>query len=129
MAYNSRTIRWFVTACLAFSLTLSGLAPSPMAFAEAQPEIDAPQICCCGTADSRCCGIGRACCVSQTPPPQKPVQLPTRNDHRLNLWGLSRIDAVALVLGRAAFEIRPPTDPEVSLFEASLQILHVRLDV
>ncbi|HUG68067.1 MAG TPA: hypothetical protein VMM76_09955 [Pirellulaceae bacterium] len=129
---DSRTIRWLVVACLALSLVLSGVGSSLTVPAVESPSVaDAPQHCCCGTADGRCCGMcGMACCVSQTPTaPEKPVRLPTRDDYRPNLLALARIEASVLALGRSSFAVRPPTNADCAPAESSLQAFHVRLDV
>ncbi len=83
MKSSSKLTQLFLVSCLLVSLSTVSLQVRlpAVAAAKAQAESDgqSAKLCCCGTADGRCCGMG--CCAARAPTRQQsPVSNDTRDD-------------------------------------------------
>ncbi len=126
--YAVRPVQSLLTHALAVCLCAGSLAPAAV-FAEAG-SVDvrqvAPGICCCGTADGRCCGQG--CCAAPTPVPVRQPPLRAPSSPRPDLLALT----AAAWHGSAAVppvrSVRPDSDraflasPVPSLQQAAVRI-------
>ena len=68
MFYSTRTIRTLIVTGLVLSLSLVGVSPILLAWqgeGAGASNVRGNGVCCCGTKDGRCCGMG--CCKTSPP--------------------------------------------------------------